>query len=63
MALHKKYVLKSLTWRLISIILSLGLSVYFFGEWKAAISYTAAYAVISTVLYYIHELLYKRYYR
>lgn len=63
MALHKKYLLKSLTWRLISIILSLSLSLWFFGTWQAAINYTIAYAIVSTVLYYIHELLYKRFYK
>lgn len=62
MKLEKKYLLKSLTWRVVSVILSFVLSLYFFGAWRTALNYTLAYGAISTVLYYIHELLYKRFY-
>lgn len=58
MTVHKLYVYKALTWRTISIVLSFTLSLLFFSTWKEALSYTITYSIVSTILFYIHEMFY-----
>lgn len=57
--LTRKTLLKALTWRLISILLSFVLSIAFFGDYDSALWYTLTYGLISTGLYIAHELFYK----
>lgn len=57
--LTRKTLLKALTWRVISIVLSFVLSIIFFGDFKASLWYTLVYGLVSTILYVAHELLYK----
>lgn len=60
MIVNKKYLYKSLTWRIISIITSFSLSYIMMDGWQEAMRYTIAYSIISTILYYFHELYYKQ---
>lgn len=56
---NKKALYKALSWRAISMAISLVLSYLFLGSWKSAGAYTLINAVIGTILYYYHELFYK----
>jgi uncharacterized membrane protein len=59
MGLSKKTLYKTISWRITSIVLSLSLSYLIMRSFKQALGYTAIYSVLSSVLYYYHELLYK----
>lgn len=56
---YKKSIYKTISWRIISIVLSFVLSLIFMGSVEQATKYTVVYNVIATVLYYFHELGYK----
>lgn len=55
----KKALYKSLTWRAVSVISSLAVSIWLMGNLQEAIKYTIIYNLINTVLYYFHEMAYK----
>jgi len=55
----RKTLYKTVTWRLLSIGLTFSTSALFFGSVNESLSYTVVYSVLSTVLYYYHERLYK----
>lgn len=56
---NKKSLYKAITWRLISIVLSFIVGYIYLGSVKEAGELTVIYSIISTVLYYFHELFYK----
>jgi uncharacterized membrane protein len=56
----RKTLYKAITWRMLSIILSFSLSFIYLTEVNKAMSFTIIYAIISTVLYYFHEIIWKR---
>lgn len=58
--INKKAIYKTISWRIISIAMSFGLSYYFLGSTEQATRYTIVYNCIGAVLYYFHELLYKK---
>jgi len=58
--ISKKTLYKTVTWRLVSIAVSFVLSLYFLGSVEQATTYTVVYNVIGSVLYYFHELAYKK---
>lgn len=57
--ISKKSLYKAISWRAISILLSFTLGFFFIGEIVKTISFTIIYSIISTTLYYFHELFYK----
>jgi uncharacterized membrane protein len=57
--LYKKSIYKAVSWRLISIVLSFAISLSFMQSLETATKYTIVYNLIATVLYYLHELVYK----
>lgn len=58
--INKKAIYKTISWRIISILVSFGLSYYYLGSTEEATHYTVVYNGIGAVLYYLHELLYKK---
>lgn len=58
--ISKKALYKTITWRLVSIAVSFILSYQFLGSVEEATTYTVVYNVIGSVLYYLHELAYKK---
>jgi uncharacterized membrane protein len=59
MVLNRKSLYKTISWRIVSIILSFTLSYVLMGSIEAATTFTVIYNVIATVLYYLHEMFYK----
>jgi uncharacterized membrane protein len=59
MGVSKKALYKTISWRIVSIMLSLTLSLLIMGSWRQAVSYTLIYSALSSILYYYHEMLYK----
>ena len=57
--LSRKALYKTISWRIVSIIVSFILSYYFLGSIDGATHYTLVYNGISVILYYFHELIYK----
>lgn len=57
--LSRKSLYKTITWRLISIVLSFTTSYVFLGSLDLATKYTIVYSIVSSILYYWHEMLYK----
>jgi uncharacterized membrane protein len=57
--LSKKSLYKAISWRVISILLSFTLGYFFIGEVIKTIGFTVVYSIISTGLYYLHEMWYK----
>lgn len=55
----KKSLYKAISWRAISVSLSLSLSYLYLGSFAKATSFTVIYSIISTILYYWHEVAYK----
>ena len=57
--IHKKALYKTLSWRLISIIMSFFISMIFMGSMVEASKFALVYNVVSGFLYYWHEMAYK----
>lgn len=57
--INRKTLYKTITYRILSIVLSLVLSYIFLGSIKDATAFTLIYAGLSTLLYYYHEKFYK----
>lgn len=55
----KKSLYKTISWRLISLIMSFTLSYYILGSLKTATTFTIVYNILGSILYYLHEMLYK----
>ena len=55
MDLHKRTIAKTITWRIIAVIITI-IGVYFFGKsWSIAISAGIVINSIKTIFYYLHE--------
>ena len=52
---RKRSILKSITWRLICIIVSILTSFALTGKWDIAVAIGTVYNVITMILYYFHE--------
>lgn len=57
--IRKKALYKTITWRLISTGQAFLLSLIFLGDLKLASQFTVTHAIIGSVLYYLHEELYR----
>lgn len=58
--ISKKALYKTISWRIVSVITSFTLSYHFLGSMEQATAYTIVYNLIGSVLYYFHELAYKK---
>ena len=54
---RKRSILKSISWRLICIVVSILVSFLLTGKWDIAVAIGTVYNVITMVLYYFHERL------
>jgi len=52
---RKRSILKSITWRVICIAVSILISFALTGQWDIAIAIGTVYNVITMILYYFHE--------
>lgn len=57
--MNKKTLYKTVSWRILSLISAFSLSLLFFPTVKEATNFTVISQIMSTVLYYFHELFYK----
>jgi uncharacterized membrane protein len=57
---RKRSILKSITWRLICIVVSVLTSFVLTGKWDIAIAIGTLYNAITMILYYFHERLWNR---
>lgn len=55
----KKSLYKTITWRILSLIMSFGLSYMLMGSLKTATTFTIVYNILASILYYFHEMFYK----
>lgn len=58
--ISKKTLYKTITWRIISILVSFCLSYYYLDSTEKATKYTIVYNFVGAILYYFHELFYKK---
>lgn len=52
---RKRSAVKSITWRLICIVVSIITSFLLIGRWDVAVAIGGIYNVITMILYYFHE--------
>lgn len=57
---RKRSILKSITWRLICILVSILTSFLLTGKWDIAVAIGTIYNVITMILYYFHERIWNR---
>jgi len=52
---RKRSLLKSISWRLICIVVSIFTSFFLTGKWDIAVAIGTVYNAITIILYYFHE--------
>ena len=57
---RKRSLLKSISWRLICIVVSILTSFFLTGKWDIAVAIGTAYNLITMILYYFHERIWNR---
>jgi uncharacterized membrane protein len=57
---RKRSILKSITWRIICIIVSILTSFVLTGKWDLAVAIGTVYNLITMILYYFHERIWNR---
>ena len=57
---RKRSILKSITWRLICIVVSILTSFILTGEWDIAVAIGTVYNLITMILYYFHERIWNK---
>lgn len=60
METHKRSIVKSLTWRVIGVVLLAGIAYYVTHDWKEMSVITIIFHSVRMVLYYFHERLWLR---
>lgn len=53
----KKSLMKTLSWRVISFILTLILSYFFLRSTKESLTFTLIYGIISAIVFFVHEII------
>lgn len=54
--INKKALTKTLTWRVISLLVGFGIGKLVTGSYGAALQFTLWYSLVSGILYYVHEI-------
>jgi adenylylsulfate kinase len=57
---RKRSAVKSITWRIICIVVSVFTTFFVSGNWDIAVAVGTAYNVITMILYYFHERIWSR---
>ena len=57
---RKRSITKSVTWRIICIIVSIFTAFLLTGEWDISVAIGTVYNVITMILYYFHERVWNR---
>jgi len=57
---RKRSLIKSITWRLICIVVSILTSFVLTGKWDIAVAIGTVYNVVTMILYYFHERFWNR---
>jgi uncharacterized membrane protein len=57
---RKRSVLKSISWRIVCVVVSILTSFWLTGKWDIAVAIGTVYNVITMILYYFHERIWNR---